>query len=153
MTGHEFSRLMRRLTDFFGRKLNEQQMDIWYEHLAPFPEDAGERGIDRVVKEQRSFPALGVVLDAVASQDWTRKGRSGPDMDDLPPINEELNKRAGRNLDRLLTGDLTYGQACENLAVICDSSQDKVDWWLTGDLEKDRETARRKWREKCSGTK
>ncbi len=108
----EFEHALKKLCLFFGRKLTDQQMDIWYEKCR-FTEFRDFRaGIESAISDERQFPTPNILLGYV---DKSRGGRRFEE-------NKKINQEAKRFFDPESSSSRL---AKECIAMICQAVEQK----------------------------
>lgn len=72
MTKDEFMKSTLNLQTFYNKKLNDVQLEFWFDELKNFDWDRYKRAIGEFIKYNKSFPALSEVLHKIKNlQDIT----------------------------------------------------------------------------------
>jgi hypothetical protein len=65
-----FEKNMKNLAEWFGRKLKEKQLEIWFERVSFMPDEAFDEIVDTIIDRMRTFPTPQQVKDLWL--DWRR---------------------------------------------------------------------------------
>lgn len=67
MTKEEFLTATSNLQEFYNKKLNDTQLEFWYDELKKHEIDKYKRAIGQFIVSSKSFPALSEVLTKIRS--------------------------------------------------------------------------------------
>ncbi len=143
MNSYDFTRGLGLMEDYYGRSLKQAQADIWWERVKDFDGQDWNRACDQVIRGEKTWPTMSAVIGKAIEQRGWREARLEGTAEELTleetPVCSEFQKYAKTNVVRLLSGQLTYEQACANLKHLVKKHGVTVDITLTGDPDADRE--------------
>ena len=65
MTREEFMKTAGRLQEMYNRKLNDTQLDFWFDELKKFEAEKVRRAVGEYIKQNRTMPTIADILERI----------------------------------------------------------------------------------------
>lgn len=106
MIYEEFREATGKLESFYNKKLNNVQLEVWFDELKYYPVEKYKNAINKLLTSQQYFPALSTILECI------RNARSVVDLT-KPKIECKACRGTGYVLYHKVERGIDYEFACQ----------------------------------------